>query len=178
MEADFDVKDFDNRNNGNVYPIFYWVPKNDEAASIAEGRPIFKDTEYVKIIVPGSSTSIVQKPVRDDDRRRFAAAYAKFKQGDPEQLIGTPLTEIPWLTRSQVEELAYLKVRTLENLADLNDSVCTNTPGMFDIKKKAQAWHKKAEEAKPFTAMSAEIEALRAEIAALKAAPPKVQAKG
>ena len=89
MEADFDVKDFDNRNNGNVYPIFYWVPKQDEAASIAEGRPIFKDTEYVKIIVPGSSTSIVQKPVRDDDRRRFAEAYAKFKKGDPEQLVGT-----------------------------------------------------------------------------------------
>ena len=137
MEADFNVKDFDSRNSGNVYPIFYMTPKKDEAASVDAGRPIFKDVEYVKIIVPGGSTSVVDKPVRDDDRNRFRAAYEKFKAGDSEQIVGTPLKEIPWLTRSQIEELAYLKVRTLENLAELNDNVCTSTPGMFDIKAKA-----------------------------------------
>lgn len=170
MEADFNVKDFDSRNSGNVYPIFYMTPKKDEAASIEAGRPIFKDVEYVKIIVPGGSTSVVDKPVRQDDRDRFRAAYEKFKAGDSEQIVGTPLKEIPWLTRSQIEELAYLKVRTLENLAELNDSVCTSTPGMFDIKAKAKDWLKKAEGAKPFMALTAELEALRAEINALKKA--------
>lgn len=169
--ADFDTKDFENPDDTKgVYPRFYVVPKQDEAKSVEAGRPIFTDREYVEIFCVGNENNIVRRPVTDIDRRRFRSAYALFKAGDTEQLVGTPLTEIPWLTRSQVEEFAYLKIKTVEALAELNDAVCTNNPGTFELKRKAGAWLQKAKEAAPFTALHKENEDLRKRLAALEAA--------
>lgn len=174
--AEFDVAEFDNPNsNKGVYARFYYVPKQDDAKSAEEGRPVFKDVEYIEIIAVGNANNIIRKPARDEDRRRFYQEYDKFKAGDQEQLIGTPLTEVPWLTRGQVEELMYRKIRTLENLAELSDAAC-NVPGMYDLRRKAKAWIEKAAEAAPFTKMNEEMEALRKELDALKAATSNAKA--
>jgi hypothetical protein len=95
------------------------------------------------------------------DKQRFRAAYAAFKAGDAEQIIGTPLTETPWITRSQAEELAYLRIRTLEQLANVGDDVCTRIPGLFKLKQRAQAALERAERTAPFLAMQAENEAMK-----------------
>jgi len=169
-EADFNVADFEHRNaaDKSVFVKFYIRPFQDEAKSIEEGRPIFKDKEYVEIRTPGNQTNIVQRPVTDMDKQRFRAAYAAFKAGDAEQIIGTPLTETPWITRSQVEELAYLRIRTLEQLANVGDDVCTRLPGMFKLKQRAQAALERAEKTAPFIAMQKENEDLRNKLAALE----------
>ena len=170
-QADFEVEDFENRNSTKgVYAKFYWKAKQDEAESAKEGRPIFKDVAYVEIIAAGNSNNIVNRPVTELDRRRFAQAWGKFNAGETEQLTGTPLSEIPWITRGQVEELNYIKCRTLEHLSELNDGACNSAPGLYDLKRKAQAWLKKAEDAAPFTALHQENDALKSEIAALKEA--------
>lgn len=167
--AEFDVKDFDDPNNNKgVYARFYWTSVQDHRASSEEGRPIFKDCEFVEIIAAGNANNIIRRPARDMDRDRFHREYAMFKAGDAEQMVGTPLAEVPWITRSQVEELVYRKIRTLEELANISDHACS-VPGMLELRRKAQAWMKKAEEAKPFTAMQAELDALKAQLAAMKA---------
>jgi len=169
-EADFNVEDFEHRNaaDKSVFVKFYIRPFQDEAKSIEEGRPIFKDKEYVEIRTPGNQTNIVQRPVTDMDKQRFRQAYALFKAGDAEQVVGTPLTETPWITRSQVEELAYLRIRTLEQLANVGDDVCTRLPGMFKLKQRAQAAIERAEKTAPFIAMQKENEELRNKLAALE----------
>lgn len=167
--ADFDVAEFDDPNsNKGVYARFYFVPKPDVAASVEAGRTIFVDREYVEIIAAGNANNIIRKPADDRDRQRFHVQYTRFKAGDTEQLVGTPLVEVPWLTRSQVEELMYRKIRTLEELSEISDSACS-APGMYDLRRKAKAWLDKAAEAAPFTKMQAEMDALRNELDALKA---------
>jgi hypothetical protein len=170
-QADFDVSDFDSRNAGDksVFVKFYIRPFQDEAKSVEEGRPIFKDKEYVEIRTPGNQTNIIQRPVTDMDKQRFRGAYAAFKAGDAEQIIGTPLTETPWITRSQAEELAYLRIRTLEQLANVGDDVCTRIPGMFKLKQRAQAALERAEKTAPFIAMQAENEAMKNRLDAMEA---------
>lgn len=168
--ADFDLQDFEDvESTKGVYAKFFFMPCKNEAESAKEGRPVYVEKEYIEIIAAGNSNNIVVRPVSDMDRRRFRVAYAKFKEGDNEQIVGTPLIELPWLSRSQVEELAYQKVRTLEQLAELNDQVCMNIPGMFNLKRKAADWLKKAAEEAPFTKLHEELEALRSELAAMKA---------
>ena len=169
-QADFDVGDFDSRTAGDksVFVKFYIRPFQDEEKSAEEGRPIFKDKEYVEIRTPGNETNIIKRPVTDMDKQRFRGAYAAFKAGDAEQIIGTPLTETPWITRSQVEELAYLRIRTLEQLANVGDDVCTRLPGMFKLKQRAQAALERAEKTAPFIAMQKENEDLRNKLAALE----------
>lgn len=169
MEAEFNVKDFENdQDTKGVYARFYTVPVQDQTASAEQGRVVFKDREYIEIVAAGNSNNIIRRPVSDMDRGRFRQAYAKFKEGDTEQLIGTPLTEVPWVSRSQCEELAYIKVRTLEQLAQVNDAACSSAPGMYELKRKAQAWLKKSEDAAPFTALAKENADLNDKIAVLE----------
>jgi hypothetical protein len=173
---EYDVDDMMSDSDKGVYAKFYFFPMEDPKASAEAGRPVFADREFVEILAAGNQNNIVRRPASDMDKKRFRRQYALFKQGDEEQMIGTPLKEVPWITRSQVEEFAYRKIRTLEDLAGMSDAQCV-LPGMYDMKRKAEAWLKKASDAAPFTAMSAEMEALRAEIAALKAAAEEPKKK-
>ena len=169
---EYDVSDMDANDKG-VYAKFYMFPMEDAKASAEAGRPVFADKEFVEILAAGNQNNIVRRPAGEMDKARFRKQYELFKQGDTEQMVGTPLSEVPWVTRSQVEEFAYRKVRTLEDLANISDAQCT-LPGMYDLRTKAQHWMKKASDAAPFNAMMEEIEALKLELAAMKA--PKTKA--
>lgn len=170
--AEFDASDFESREAGDksVYVRFYVRPFKDEEASNEAGRPIYKDRDYVEIRAPGNQNNVIMRPVTDMDKQRFRQAYQAFKAGALEQDFGTPLTEVPWMTRSQVEELAYLKVRTLEQLVAVGDDVCTRIPGLFQLKQKAQVAIEKAEKSAPFIKMQAENDALKTELDELKKA--------
>lgn len=160
--ADFDPKDFERPySDGGTHAKFYTKAVPDEAASAEAGSPKFTDKVYIEIMTPGNQTNIVDRPVRPVDKQRFAAQYAAFIAGDNEQITGTPLSEVTWVPRSIVEELNYAKVRTVEQLAEINDNVCTKMPGMFDLKRKAIAWMENAKQAAPFTKLYAENEALQ-----------------
>lgn len=168
---EYDVSDMDANDKG-VYAKFYMFPMEDARASAEAGRPVFVDKEFVEILAAGNQNNIVRRPASEMDKVRFRRQYDLFKQGDSEQMVGTPLSEVPWVTRSQVEEFAYRKIRTLEDLANISDAQCT-LPGMYDMRRNAEAWLKKASDAAPFTAMMEEIEALKAELAAMKALAKK-----
>lgn len=169
-ENDFDPADFDRREaaDRNVYVKFYMRPVVDQDRSNKEGRPIYVDREYIEIRTPGNQTNVVQRPVTDMDRKRFRQAYQSFKAGNEEQVIGTPLVEVPWITRSMVEELAHLRIRTLEHLAGVNDDVCGRIPGLYSLKEKAQAAIQQATNHAPIAELQARNEALVQELAALK----------
>lgn len=168
--ADFDVEDFENvASRKGVYAKFYITPEKDEKASAEAGRPVYVDRECIEIIAAGNSNNIVRRFVREADKTRFREEYTLFKAGSVEQVVGTPLSEIPWMAKSQCEELYFMKIRTLEQLAALDDQVCSKMAGLYDLKRKAAAWLKKSEEAKPFTAMAEELDQLKKQLAALTA---------
>ena len=161
--ADFDVNDFNERYAGDrsVYARFYTHPVKDEKASAEAGRSIFNDVEYVEIRAAGNANNIVQRPATRMDKERFQRQYAMFREGMSEQTIGTPLTEVPWLTKSQVEELAYVRVRTLEQLATINDDVCQKMAGLRDLKNRATTMMEAADKAAPITKLEEENAQLR-----------------
>lgn len=169
-QFDGDVSHFENRWAGDkgVHARFYNMPVKDEAASAEAGRPIFKDKEFVEIVAAGNQNNIIKRKATSEDKARFQAQYERFKQGDGEQLIGTPLSEVPWLTRSQVEELNYMRIRTLEALGNLNDEACAKVAGLYDLKKRAAAHLEKAGQAAPVEALHKENEDLKNELTALK----------
>lgn len=172
-EADFDINDFEERNvnNGKGNHVrFFMHPEKQEHESAEAGRPIFKDVEYLEILSGGSTNNIVIRAVLDMDRQRFRDQYKRFKETGEDTPDGTPLREIPWMEASFVMELAHMRVRTVEQLADINDQACTQMPGLFDLKRKAQLWLKKSADAAPFTALAAENAELKARLDALESA--------
>lgn len=169
---DENVEHFESRTAGDekVYVKFYIRPVRDDEKSNAEGRPIYKDREYLEIRTPGNSTNIVNRPVSDMDKQRFRRQYAMFKSGMEEQTEGTPLHEVTWITRSQVEELVYLRILTIEQLAAVGDDVCTKIPGLFGLKKRAATYVENSKGAAPLLEMQRQLDELRSANAALQEA--------
>lgn len=125
--------------DSKLHVRFYSKPKYNPDKSAEQNRPIYEDTVYVEIMMPGEKNNIIQRPalsMRDD--LRFPQHYAQFMKGQQEQMVGTPLKVLPFLSEAQVEELAYFKIRTVEQLADLADSV--NFMGASEMKQKAQKY--------------------------------------
>ena len=138
-----DANDWDtNRFAGDdkLYVRFYMKPRINIDKSTAANRPIYEDTEYVEIMSPGEKNSIIQRPAWEQDYQRFAKHYALFKQGQKEQEVGTPLKLAPFLTESQVEELSFFKIRTIEHLANMSDPVMQNFMGAREYQQKAQQY--------------------------------------
>lgn len=167
---DADPRDFESREaaDNSVYVKFYTKPVQDQAESDKAGRPIYKEKEYVEIRTPGQQNNVIQRPVTDMDRQRFRRAYNLFKEGMEEQLVGTPLSEVPWMTRSQVEELHHLRVRTVEHLATLGDDVCGRYAGLYKLKQKAQQVIADGEKTAPFAQLQAQHEQAMAELAEMR----------
>ncbi len=175
-EAGFDTTDMalgeHNRYIGDdkLYVRFHTHPKQSKSKTAEAGRPIFVDTEYVTIMVPGDKTSIVSRPAYDRDKQRFAKQYAAFKNNQDDVLVGTPLEQWPGIKRSQVEEMKYFNIRTVEQLADLSDTHSQQFMGVNELKKRAQAFLAAAEDNAANEKLAAELAIRDDEITALKQA--------
>jgi hypothetical protein len=155
--------------DGRLYVEFYWHYVQDKAKSEEEGRPIFRDCEFIRIMSPGDRNNIIDRELSDFDRRRFAQRYAAWKaNADASQDIGTKLEEWPLVTRSKVQEYKYFGIRTVEHLAEANDAVATRLPGLQADKEKAKFWLAKTADTKAAEAMKAEKQALNERIASLE----------
>ena len=152
---------------------FFTKPRIDPAESDKAQRPIYKDTPYVEIMMPGDKHNIVVEPVWEQHKQRFPAHWAQFQAGEAEQVVGTPLKVAPFLTESQVEEMKHFKIRTIEQLAELSDNAM-NFMGANEFKQMARKY---LEKTKGADALLARIEALEAENARLAAATKAPAAK-
>ncbi len=154
-------------HDNKLFVTFFKHPREDKAASLKEGRPIYKDEDYVRIMVPGDKDSIIVRPARDMDKQRFAKQFAAYEQGESASMDGMPLKAWPMVTRGQVEELKYFGCHTVEQLADLADIHVQKFMGMGTLKEQAKAYIQSAKENAPLVQLNAAVEQKDSEIAAL-----------
>jgi hypothetical protein len=126
--------------DSKLYVNFYLRPVLQQTESDQANRPIFKDVEHIRIMVPGDKLSIVDRIASNDDKSRFADHYAKFTAGQAEQVVGTRLEMVPWMSRSKVEEYKYFGIITVEQLASAGDNVGQKFMGFQQDKQRAQAF--------------------------------------
>jgi len=160
-----------------LFVVFFNHPRKDDEGTLAEGRPIFKDEAYVRIMVPGDKDSIIVRPARDMDKQRFAKQFAAFQAGEGELHEGTPLKAWPMVTRAQVEELKFFGVYTVEQLAELADVHVQKFMGVGALKTRAQEFIQAAKESAPMVQLNAAIDQKDSEIAALNQAVEDLMAK-
>jgi hypothetical protein len=126
------------KNDDTLHVKFSVHPRIHPTKSEEAGRPIFEDTHYIMIMQPGNKDNIVHRPATERDKKRFAEKYKKFlAREDQEAVEGTLLEEWPGITRSQVEELKYMHIRTVEQLAAVSDANSQNIMGIQMLKAKA-----------------------------------------
>jgi hypothetical protein len=166
-----------NRYEGDekLHVRFYMRPHLDILKSQEARRAIYADREYVQIMIPGDKLNIIDRPADLIDRNRFSAYYAKFKAGT-EQIVGTPINALPFLSQSQVEEYKFINTKTVEQLSELADSWATQIMGGLEHKRLAKQWLEdskgvdalRAEFTKKEQETAAQIKALQDQLDALK----------
>lgn len=124
-----------------IFPKFFIKAVQDHPASEEEGRPIFKDVEYVEIRIAGDKSTVVVRKASDEDKARWQPVYDAFKAGLDQPIEGTPVDQWPALSVSKVAELKALNIHTVEALCDLPDTGLTKLGmGARELQKKAQAF--------------------------------------
>ena len=106
-----------------LFVQFYSRPVQDSVASAEAKRPIFVDADFVKIMVPGDKRTVIDRMASDEDKQRFPQHFARYKAGQAEQTVGTPLDMLPGMTAGKVEEYKHFGIKTIEMLAEASDSV-------------------------------------------------------
>jgi hypothetical protein len=137
---------------------FYKRPVHNQFKSNEEGRPIFDERIYVRIIVPGDKHNILDTPAtREHTHIRFADQYAKFMRNEEQVVSGTPLKVWPPLSITQVAELNALNITTVEQLADLPDNLAQQFMGFNGLRQKAKLFLDAAKDGAASSKLLAEL---------------------
>jgi hypothetical protein len=159
--AEFDTDNFESRNQSaedqKLLVKFFIKPREDREKSLEAGRPIMKDVEYIDIKIPGSRNTGICRPASPKDKARFHAHYEAFKGRMEKPSEGTPLIEWPLITRSMCENLAFINIKTVENLAGVADAHINNIMGGLNLKKKAADWLEVAADEAPMLKLKSEL---------------------
>lgn len=149
--------------DNKLHVQFYSRPILQTKLSEEAGRPIYKDVDHVRVMIPGDKLNIIDRIASTDDQQRFAAHWEKYKSGKGDEIIGTRLEVVPWMTRGKVEEYKFFNIHTVEQLAHAADGVGSKFPGFQQDKQRAQQFLEAT------TGDSARIRDLEAQVAALMA---------
>ena len=155
---------------------FYKKSVKQDIASDEAGRPIFKEFDFVRIMIPGDNLTEIDTYAQESHKQRFPRQWAHYQNqvASHEDIVGTPLDQWPQITRSQAEELRGLKFHTVESIADCSDQqlqrigmVAGMSPHNFRLK--AKAFLNLATDSAEVAHREAEMQALRQENDKIKA---------
>lgn len=161
-------------DDSGLFVEFYMEAVKDEEASVKEGRPIFRDREFIKIHIAGDKTRVTVRPIRlerdgrePSDPERFPRQWQAFKNKEFQPLEGTPITEWAPVTKSMAMELKAMNIHTVEALASVSD-VNLNWMGARALRDQAKIWLEKAKGGSDVSRVMAENEQLKIDIEAMK----------
>ena len=164
---------------------FYKRPVQQEQESLAAGRPIFKEFDFVHICVAGDSLTEIDTYALEQHKQRFPIQWANYKNrlgNDDQEIVGTPVSEWPLVSKSQAEELRALKFHTVEAVAGASDQQLQRlgmAAGMspFAFRDKAKAFLNLATNAAETDKRESEIQSLKEELAKKDQETAKIKAE-
>jgi hypothetical protein len=154
-------------NVAGLYVRFHKEAREDAKRTLEEGRPIVAEVDYITIVVPGDKSTEVTRPVTPDDKARFHSAWERYVAGQ-EDVDGISLRVWPGVTRAQVEELAYFKVYTVEQLAAVNDGNLRGMGPYLVLRERAREYLKRLDAEAPAAELRRELEQRDAQLARLQ----------
>jgi len=114
----------ENNADSRLQVRFYKRPVQQEAETLAAGRPIYKEFDFVHICVAGDTLTEIDTYVLQSHKTRFPIQWANYQNRigkDDQEVVGTPVAEWPLVSKSQAEELRAMKFYTVESIAGASD---------------------------------------------------------
>ena len=119
MAIDSDTQDADSR----LAVKFYKRAVQLEHETNEAGRPIFKDFDFVRIMVAGDNLTEIDTYARESHIQRFPKQWLQYQasQDSSSEMMGTPLEQWTLISQSQAQELKGIKFFTVESVANASD---------------------------------------------------------
>ena len=180
MAIDSDIQDADSR----LAVKFYKRAVKLEHESNEAGRPIFKDYDFVRIMVAGDSLTEIDTYAQNSHKQRFPRQWLQYQatQDTSSEMIGTPVEEWTLISQSQAQELRGIKFMTVESIANASDlqlqrigMIAGMSPHAF--RDKARTFLNLAEETADATKRTEEINQLKQELAKKDEETAKIKAE-
>ena len=164
---------------------FYKRAVQQEQETLDAGRPIYKEFDFVHICVAGDTLTEIDTYVLNNHKLRFPIQWAQYQNrvgADDQEVVGTPVSEWPIVSKSQAEELRALKFHTVEAIAGASDAQLQRmgmAAGMspYAFRDKAKAFLNLATNAAETDKRETEINALKEELAKKDLETAKIKAE-
>jgi hypothetical protein len=124
----------------------------------------------LKRVLPNPDPDNEAAMIARDTWEAIRPQYEAWKQGQELPETGTPLAAWAGINAAQAEEIKKAGLRTIEEVADANDSIlgAINLPGTSRLRDLARAWIESRSDSKVTDALAereAELAAMREEVA-------------
>lgn len=151
----------------------------DRAASENEGRPVYKNVDFVVLMQKGSKDEYTKEAdewftqkkreaangaYSSDWLRSFREAYDAWKQGRDAPINGTPLQMWPGITPAEIEMCKGIGCYSVEDVANMTEEALSRFLGSRALRDKARAYMAAAKDAGK---VSEENAALRVQVSDL-----------
>ncbi len=147
---------------------FYRHAEQNAFRSREEGRKIFEEKVYIRIMSPADRLSVVERAASDQDKLRFSRQYEAFMAGLEQLSVGTPVSEMGGISPAQVLELRALKVDTVEQLAGMPDTTVQLLGiGGQELKRRASSFLARTQGADALAAQNVDLQKQVSELQAL-----------
>jgi hypothetical protein len=175
----------ENHADSRLQVRFYKRPVQQEHESIEAGRPIFKEFDFVHICVAGDTLTEIDTYALPSHKTRFPIQWANYMNrvgANEPDIVGTPVSEWPIVSKSQAEELRALKFHTVEAIAHASDQQLQRmgmAAGMspYAFRDKAKAFLNLATNAAETDKRESEINSLKEELAKKDLETAKIKAE-
>jgi hypothetical protein len=159
QDANWTNDSFMEDNRGKMAVFFHTVQVQNNFKTMTEKRPIFEEKIFLKKLVPGDSTLVVDRPMREQDVEEYPIEWARFEQKKEQRVSGTPIDVWSVLSETQKAEFKALHIFTIDQFAQLADSVGNKIMGFNDLRDKARAFIAAAKDSAVFDKIRAETDA-------------------
>ena len=146
-------------NRGKMAVFFHAVQVRNNFKSDAEKRPIFEERIFIKKLVPGDSTLVVDRPMREQDMEDHPIEWARYEQKKEQKVAGTPIDAWMAVSDTQKAEFKSLNIFTIDQFANLPDVAGDKIMGFNDLRDKARAFIAAAKDSAVFDKIRAETDA-------------------
>jgi hypothetical protein len=149
----------------NLFVEFFRHPVQSGYQTELQGRPVFMEFDFVRIMIPGDKNTKIERKATANDKERFPRAWQAYQNKEQPSFEGTLLKEWPAITVSMVAELNALNVFTVDQLARLSDSQVQKIGmGGLDLRAKAGAFLEAAKDGSAVQRYAAENERLKGQV--------------
>ena len=164
---------------------FYKRPVQQEQETLEAGRPIYKEFDFVHICVAGDTLTEIDTYVLASHKTRFPIQWANYQNrlgSDDQEIVGTPVSEWPLVSKSQAEELRAMKFYTVESIANASDQQLQRmgmAAGMspYAFRDKAKSYLNLAQDSAETDKRAQEINNLKEELAKKDEENAKIKAE-